>query len=373
MPDRRGSPSDQVVVIGASAGGVEALRTVVAGLPADLPASVVVVLHVPRNSPGMLAGILDRAGPLPAAVARHGSVLRPGAVHVAPPDHHVLVDDGRLVLSTGPTENGHRPAVDPLFRSAALARGSAATGVVLSGTRDDGAAGLVSLVEHGGTALVQDPEEALFAAMPRHALELVPEAVVLPSDRIAAALAAIVRAGPGRADAAGRRAAARGGTARDHTSRDPTAHDDTARSEVEIARTGLPTTEGVPGARPSPFSCPQCHGVLFEVPGAPSPHMRCRIGHAWSPAGLEEEQAAAVESALWTALRALEERAALLARLADGARSAGRHNSAALHAAHAAEIREQAAHVRELLPRAVASVLTSDDGVGVGGIGAAGV
>lgn len=358
MPDAPGAPSDQVVVIGASAGGVEALRTVVAGLPPDLPAAVVVVLHVPRNSPGMLAGILDRAGPLPAAPAEHGSVLRPGAVHVAPPDHHVLVNDGRLVLSTGPTENGHRPAVDPLFRSAALARGPAATGVVLSGTRDDGAAGLVSLVEHGGTAVVQDPEDALFAAMPRHALELVPEALVLPSDQIAAALARLVRAGPLRADRTGRRAG-------------PLVAQEAARDEVSIARTGQPSADEVHGARPSPFSCPQCHGVLFEVPGAPSPHMRCRIGHSWSPAGLEEEQASAVESALWTALRALEERAALLARLADGARGAGRHNSAALHASHAADVREQAARVRELLPRAVTTLLVAEEAVHEDGVGTA--
>lgn len=358
MPDGRRAPLDQVVVIGASAGGVEALRTVVGGLPVDLPAAVVVVLHVPRNSPGMLADILDRAGPLPVAVAEHGSVLRAGAVHVAPPDHHVLVSDGRLVLSTGPTENGHRPAVDPLFRSAALARGPAAIGVVLSGTRDDGAAGLVSLVEHGGTAVVQDPQEALFAAMPRHALELVPEAVVLPSGRIAAALATIVRAGPGRPDLAGRRAG-------------PPVVREAARDEVSIATTGLPSADEVDGARPSPFSCPQCHGVLFEVPGAPSPHMRCRIGHSWSPAGLEEEQASAVESALWTALRALEERAALLARLADGARTAGRHNSAALHASHAAETREHAARVRELLPRAVTTLLVTDADVREDGVGTA--
>lgn len=341
-----GVPSEQVVVVGASAGGVEALRTVVAGLPADLPAAVVVVLHVPRNSTGALAAVLDRAGPLSAAPARHGSVLHPGTVHIAPPDHHVLVGDGHLVLSTGPTENGHRPAVDPLFRSAALARGPAATGVVLSGTRDDGAAGLVSLVEHGGAAVVQDPDEALFAAMPRHALHLVPEALVLPSDRIAAALVAIVRAGPGHAGP-GRRAGLPGS-------------DDVLRAEVSIATTGLPTTVEIPGARPSPFSCPQCHGVLFEVPDAHGPHVRCRIGHAWSPAGLEAEQAAAVESALWTALRALEERAALLVRLTDAASGADLHTSATLHRARADQVREQAARIRELLPAAGTVVLVPD-------------
>jgi len=159
-----------LIVVGASAGGVEALRAMVAGFPTDLAAPVVVVLHIPRDAPTALPAILRRAGALPAVQAEHGAPLRDGVVYVAPPDHHTLVEDGHLRLSTGPKENGHRPAIDPLFRSAALACGSGAIGVVLSGTRDDGTAGLAAIVDRGGVAVVQDPDDALYSSMPASAL-----------------------------------------------------------------------------------------------------------------------------------------------------------------------------------------------------------
>jgi two-component system chemotaxis response regulator CheB len=170
-----------VVAIGASAGGVEALRAVVAGLPPELPAAVLVVLHIPRHSPSALPGILDRSGPLPA-----------GAIYVAPADHHLLLRDGHLQLSVGPMENGHRPAIDPLFRSAARAYGPGAIGVVLSGSRDDGAAGLAVIVERGGQAIVQEPDEALHRSMPAHALEQVAAPQVLPAAKIGALLGELV-------------------------------------------------------------------------------------------------------------------------------------------------------------------------------------
>lgn len=332
----------RLVVVGASAGGVEALRAMVAGLPADLAASVVVVLHIPRTSPGALPGILDRAGPLPAVAAEHRRVLRPGVVYVAPADHHVLVEDGLLLLSTGPAENGHRPAIDPLFRSAALARGASVTGVVLSGTRDDGAAGLAAVAQNGGTAVVQDPDDALYAAMPRNALRLVPSALVHPAAGIGAALGDLVRSPPPVRASRGSGPVAVG---------DAVGQGAPLRQEVASAATGLPTTDDIAGARPSPFSCPNCHGVLFELPGDPAPRFRCRVGHAWSPSSLEEDQATAVEDALWTALRALEEKAALVKRLAAEAHSHGHPRSAAEYRARSARTRGQADRVRELLHR----------------------
>src|SRR5438067_709785 len=167
-----------LVVVGASAGGVEALRATVARLPADLPATVLVVLHLSRGAFSALASILRRSGPLPAEVAFDGAPLRYRQIYVAPADHHLLVAAGQARLSRGASENGHRPAIDPLFRSAARAYGNRVIGVVLSGTRDDGAAGLLSIVGHGGAALVQDPGEALYGSMPANALELVPAATV---------------------------------------------------------------------------------------------------------------------------------------------------------------------------------------------------
>jgi two-component system, chemotaxis family, protein-glutamate methylesterase/glutaminase len=202
VADRTG----RVVVVGASAGGVEALRGLAAALPATLAAAVVVVLHIPAGAPSALATILDRAGPLPAVTATHGAVLGVGRILVAPADHHVLVAESRLRLSRGPRENGHRPAADPLFRSAAVGYGPRAVGVVLSGNRDDGSAGLAVLERHGGVAFVQDPAEATHPAMPTNALARVPRATALTVAELGRAIADAVRAaGPLPAESAGSR------------------------------------------------------------------------------------------------------------------------------------------------------------------------
>jgi two-component system, chemotaxis family, protein-glutamate methylesterase/glutaminase len=320
--------SRRLVVVGASAGGVEALRALVAGLPPDLAAAVVVVLHIPRGTPSALPGILDRAGPLPAVAAQQAAPLRAGVVYVAPTDHHVLVVDGHLQLSTGPTENGHRPAIDPLFRSAALSHGSGTVGVVLSGTRDDGTAGLAAIVARGGTAVVQDPDDALHGAMPANALSQVPGAHVHPAAKIGPVLAELVsRPAPVAA----------------------VEDDGLLLAETRIAATGGPGTDTLEEAAPSAFSCPDCHGVLFELPGAPAPRFRCRVGHAWSPVALEAEQTHGVEEALWAAVRALEEKAGLLERLAADARRHGRVRSVDVYAQRAAGAKAQAQQVRDLV------------------------
>jgi two-component system chemotaxis response regulator CheB len=318
----------RVVVMGASAGGVEALRAVVAGLPPDLPAAVVVVLHIGRGAPSALHHILDRSGPLPAVPAEQMAPLYDGVVYTAPADHHVLVVGHHLRLSTGPMENGHRPAIDPLFRSVALAFGPGAVGVVLSGTRDDGAAGLAAIAARGGTAVVQDPEEALHSGMPAHALEQVPEALVHPAAKI----------GPVIGEQVNEPAAAI-----------PGEPGGLLAVETEIAAVGAPTTDVLAQSDPSPYSCPTCHVVLFELPGNPTPRFRCRVGHAWSPASLVDEQNHAAEDALWAAVRTLDEKAAMLERLADGAARRGRVNTAGVYVGRAAQARRQADEVRALL------------------------
>lgn len=182
----------EVVVIGASAGGVDALQELVSGLPREFPAAVLVVLHVSAESPSVLPQILSRCGPLPAVFARDGDELRRGQIYVAPADHHMLVDDGHIRLTRGPRENGHRPAIDPCFRSAARAAGGRCIGVVLSGLQDDGAAGLRFLQQHGGTAIVQDPEDALFPSMPRAALAQIAPDKIVTADEMARTLRELV-------------------------------------------------------------------------------------------------------------------------------------------------------------------------------------
>lgn len=181
-----------MVVIGASAGGVETLKRVVGGLPGELPAAVCIVLHIAPDSPSVLAHILARSGPLPCMAAREGDRLRPGQIAVAPPDRHMSVDGDQLHLTLGPRENGHRPAVDVLFRSAAEAWGERVIGVILSGTGRDGAVGLAAVKSRGGAAVIQDPAEALYPGMPTAALVHVVADAVVPSEQVAGAIAAMV-------------------------------------------------------------------------------------------------------------------------------------------------------------------------------------
>lgn len=285
-----------VVAVGGSAGGVEPLRALVGGLPADYPGSLLIVLHIPRSAPSALATILHRSGPLPAAMASDGEPLMAGRIYVAPADHHLLLSDGHLRLGRGPAENGHRPAIDPLFRSVARTAGRRAIGVILSGARDDGAAGLASIAAAGGATIVQDPDDAVSAWMPRAALDQTKPDHVVPAAELGPLLAAITA---------------------EVLPYEPVPAVDPLL-EVEVALSELVPIRADEIAAPAGFGCPDCGGSLFLIEERPIPRFRCRVGHAWSPESLLDEQTAALESALWLALRTLEEKAALSRRMAAG-------------------------------------------------------
>jgi two-component system chemotaxis response regulator CheB len=195
-PVTRVAPNHDVVVVGASAGGVEVLRNMAAHLPADLPAAVLVVLHVTAGGPSALPEILGRVGRLPAAHALDGEEMDPGRILVAPPDHHMLVADGHVRVTRGPKEGGHRPAIDPLFRTAAAAHGPRVVGVILTGMLHDGAAGLVAVKAAGGVAIVQDPEDATYPSMPTSALGMVDADEIVTSRLLAPAIARWVATAP---------------------------------------------------------------------------------------------------------------------------------------------------------------------------------
>jgi two-component system chemotaxis response regulator CheB len=320
-----------LVVIGASAGGVETLRTLVRGLPADLAAPVLIVLHISPAATSVLPSILDRAGPLPATTPRDGERLHAGRIYIAPPDHHLTVRDDHAVLSRGPQENGHRPAIDPLFRSAVRAAGAAVVGVVLSGTLDDGAAGLAAIVRNGGKALVQEPSDALHPGMPLAALKAVPDATVANAEKLGSLIAALLSNDPGRGDAVD----------------DPRMEREVAIAELDPEELTDPDRPGEPAG----LGCPDCHGALFAVEEGEFTRFRCRVGHAWSPESLLERQNTALESALWMALRTMEDKAALHRRMADAAMNRGAENIANWNVRSAHDMAGSARLIRDLLAR----------------------
>ncbi|HET6909568.1 MAG TPA: chemotaxis protein CheB [Mycobacteriales bacterium] len=328
-------PNRDLVVVGASAGGVEALRDLVRDLPADLPAAVLVVLHLPSAAFSALPAILGRAGKLPSFQAEDGMPLRKGAIYVAPPDHHLLVRGETMALGRGPKENGHRPAIDVLFRSAARWHGAQTVGVILSGSLDDGAAGLLSIVEHGGAAVVQDPESALYDGMPFAALQAVPQALQAAGVHLAQLVVRLCEESP---------------------SDDPARVDPEIRMETDIAELDEEALSagdrpGVPAA----MTCPDCNGAMFRIEEGNLVRFRCRVGHAWSPETLLAEQFELAETALWAAIRTMEEKRALHRDLAQRAGATGHsERSRNYHLERAAEAEATAAVLRDLLRRALA-------------------
>jgi len=320
----------RLVVIGTSAGGIEALRDLVSDLPSDFPSPIAIVMHTSPQSPGLLHEILSRSGPLPAINPRDGERLRAGHMYVAPPDYHLLIEPGRVRLSKGPRENRFRPAIDPLFRSAAQVYGPGAIGVIMTGNLDDGTAGLWAIKHLGGLAIVQDPDDALFPSMPEHALRAVAVDHRVPLSEIAALLIRLTtEAEPLEPMAAAPK---------------------DLEIEVEIAKEQDPLKVGVEqlGA-PSAIACPECHGVLREWKEDTRLRFRCHTGHAYSADSLLAEIGEGVETSTWNAIRALQEGSMLMRHLADHAdRAHGGENSVALRE-RADQLEKRADAMRDMM------------------------
>ena len=319
-----------VVTIGASSGGVEALVRLAGGLPEDLPAAVLVVLHFPEGAPSALPRILSRSGPLPALHPEDGDRMEQGRVYVAPPGLHMMLEDGRVRLVRGPKENYHRPAVDPLFRSAAVAYGRRVVGVVLSGARDDGTAGLSAIKRRGGVAIVQDPDDALFRGMPESALEYVQTDHRVPVGEMPALLAGLTR--------------------EPATQRGDEPVPEEMRFEARIA--GLDPSAVDSGEHPgqlSGFTCPECTGPLFEIREGQLIRYRCRVGHAYTADGVLDGKDGALEDALYAALNTLEESADMAERLASRSRGGGHGHAVERFEGRAREARKRADTIRRVL------------------------
>jgi two-component system, chemotaxis family, protein-glutamate methylesterase/glutaminase len=312
------------IVIGASAGGVETLKEVVSRLPADLAAPVFVVLHVPPFVASTLPSILTKASSLTAVHPQDGANIKSGCIYVAPPDHHLLIDKGTIAVKKGPRENRHRPSIDALFRSAAYIYGARAIGVVLSGALDDGTSGLWSIKHFGGIAIVQKPSDARFESMPRSALEYVKVDYNLPSNRIGELLARLVKQKP------------LPGTTTDSAIKRRMARESQIAAENGAFQKGIMEI-----GKLTPFTCPECHGILIRIAEGKMSRFRCHTGHAYTDNALLEAVMQSTGEMLWQIIRSLEEGVMLLNHMGQHLKQAGDSKRAKIFFTKARELEKR--------------------------------
>ncbi len=286
------SKDHMLVVVGASAGGMQALKDLVSQLPNDFGAPVFIVNHMSPDTTGeALVRALDEAGPLTCQHARDGQRFESGQIYVAPSDRHMLIDGAKILITKGARENRSRPAIDPLFRSAAVAHGNRVIGVILTGYLDDGTSGMMAIKRCGGICIAQDPDDAAHADMPRSVIVNVDVDHCLPIACMGALLSELARGNPPR--------------------RQPPPEDVVIEAKIaQRVLSDLPSVETL--GDQVPFNCPDCGGVLWQMKEGDVLRYRCHTGHAFTSAVLLAEQSARIEETLWTALRMFEERQNLL-------------------------------------------------------------
>lgn len=286
-----------IVVVGGSAGAIEPLRYILSRLPSNFPAPIFVTIHVPSDFPSLLPEVL-KCGPLITKHPTDRESINNGIVYVAPADLHLLVEKGCVHVSRGARENRHRPAIDPMFRSAARSYGTRVIGIILSGQLDDGSAGLMAVKMRGGITVVQNPEESLSPEMPHNAITYAHPARILTAEEIAAFLIEVTK----------KPFESHSQTPENRMTKE--FEDESCDADLEHSG-----NKEQPG-KPSPFACPECHGVLWEVDDNGLLRFRCRVGHAYTAEALRVALSESTEDALWAAMRVMEEKAALLRRMA---------------------------------------------------------
>lgn len=311
IPDKKPPSSHRdIVVIGGSGGSLEALRIIVGGLPADFPGSIFIVIHIPEGSPGFFDEFIEQCGSLPAAQPRDHETIRRGHIYLARAGYHMTLEPGKIRVQRGPRENGHRPAIDPLFRTAARVYGPRAIGIVLSGLHDDGSAGLYAIRQRGGVAIVLDPRDAALDEMPRRAIEYSTPHYILPASQIAPNLIHLVQADRNETVMPNKNSHHKKSRSASRTTSGSPKSD---KPDQNIKASYSDEGEG----SPSVFACPECHGILWELKNGTLTRFRCRVGHSYSPDTLSHDLSDGSERALWAAMRALEEKAAMQRRTAD--------------------------------------------------------
>ena len=317
-----------VIAIGTSAGGVEALKAIVRLLPENFAASIHIVQHVSSTKSSGLAVVLNQVGKVKATFARDKEFIEPGRIYIAPPDYHLLLESDRVRVIRGPRENRMRPAIDPLFRSAAVAYNSYATGIILTGMLDDGTAGLQAIKACGGMAIAQDPEEAKYPSMPQNAIDNVAVDRIVSIKEIPAILNQRIQEKPAVV----------------------TDIPSDLLLEVPITRDAITAPETMAEiGTPVAHSCPSCGGPLWQIGTNSLLYYRCHVGHAFTSSALIEEQSQATEKALWVALRTLEERSRLLKNMSNRYAKHGAEALAETHLERSREALEHSFAIRDLI------------------------
>jgi two-component system chemotaxis response regulator CheB len=323
-----------IIVVGASAGGVKALVDFVGSLPGDLNASVFVVLHIPAYSRSQLPAILSKAGLLQAVHPSDGEKIKPGIIYVAPNDHHLLIEGNRVLVKKGPKENGFRPSVDALFRSAAVSFGSHVIGVVLSGLLNDGTSGLWSVKRQGGVAVIQSPHDADFPDMPRNVLDYVEVDFSVPVVEMGDLIQSLLEKPANVVSTITEREMKR------------------LKMEVIIATRDNAFEMGIMEmGELTPFTCPECHGALVRLVEGSLIRFRCHTGHAFTASSLLANLTKSIEETLWAGMRGLEEATMLLNGIADHFEKLQNHEASALFIKKAKSTTDQAQIIHDTVFR----------------------